>query len=143
MNIIKRRDGVEGIRDARQAISDALRKRREAGPAVLPATQAAQEMLSARLNMTAEESAARDRAVIAASTAARLERNTQIQKFIDLKQQAAQIAAQAEIERDGAIAAGDLETAITAQIRTQAAGALPGGIDNVLRRLYPPVGLHF
>jgi hypothetical protein len=137
MSILKRHDGAEGVRESRKAIADEFERRREL------AEQRAAEAATATRGLTAEEAEAAAKARVAAGQAATAQRNAAIQRYLDLKQSASGLAAQAESGRNAALVVGDIEAAIAAQVRVVAAGALPALIDEDIRRRFPPTGLHF
>jgi hypothetical protein len=137
MSIFARKDGAEGVRESRKAIADEFERRRTADE------QRATEAAIATRGPTAEQAEAAAKARIGAGQAATAQRNAEIQRHLDQKQEAARLAAQAESERNQALAAGDIEAAITAQMRVTAAGFLPALIDEDVRRRFPPLGFHF
>jgi hypothetical protein len=136
VSILKRHDAAEQQRADRDVIAAALAANRARAEAV------AQRNVAPAAE-TSEEQEARSKALIAAGQAAREQRNAAIQRRLDLKQSALQLAAQAEMERNGALASSDIEGAIAAQMRVAATGALPALIDEDVRRRFPPLGFHF
>lgn len=129
------KDGAEKQREDRAVIAAEFERRRIAEEESVRIAAPAAE--------SSEEREARSKALLAARQAATAQRNAEIQKFLDLKQAALHLAAQAEAERNEALSGGDIETAITCQMRVDAAGALPALITADISRRFPPLGFHF
>jgi hypothetical protein len=137
VKIFTRKDGAEGQREHKAELTAELERRRIADE------QQAAEALAASRGPTAEQAEAAAKARVAAAQAATARRNAEIQRFLDLKESALNLAAIAEVERNAALIAGDVETAIACQVRVNAAATLPPLIDEDMRRKFPVTGFHF
>jgi hypothetical protein len=123
MSILKRRDGADKQREDRDAIAAALVANRARADEVVRQTQPSQPALSS------EESEALSKARYAVAQEARRQKAEAIKALADIRSQVQDIANTAELARDIALAARDLEAAVTAQIRINGAHPLAEHID--------------
>jgi hypothetical protein len=130
VSIFTRKDGAEGQREHRLELAAEFERRR------LADEQRAAEAAAATRGLTSEETEALAKARYAAAQEMRRQKAEEIAALRETLAQVQGIGSTAEINRDIALAARDLEAAVDAQVRINGAHALAEHIDQQGQRRF-------